>query len=77
MLRLILRVFPAFILASLCAAAQDKGAKGVKVRFLAQAVPNDLGKVALAAAEIRSDPFDLPMNNLSAEQEPPALVFSV
>lgn len=77
MLRFILRVFPAFILASLCAAAQDKGPKGVKVRFLAQAVPNDLGKVALAAAEIRTDPFDLPMNNLSAEQEPPSSVFSV
>lgn len=77
MLKIIFRGFPAFILAGLCAAAPDQGAEGVKVRFLAQAVPNDLGKVALAAAENRSAPFDLPMNNLSAEQEPPSLVFSV
>lgn len=49
----------------------------MKVRFLAQAVPDKLGKVVLADAESRSDPFDLPMNNLSPAQEPPSRVFSV
>ena len=56
--------------------SQDKGTK-VKVRFLAERIPRDLGQVVLANTEMRSDPFDLPMNNLSKQQEPPARVFSV
>lgn len=51
--------------------------KGVEVRFLAEAIPDNLGKVVLANAEMRSDPFDLPMNNLSRPQKPPARIFSV
>lgn len=57
--------------------AENKGAEGAEVRFLAQAVPNDLGQVVLANLELRSDPFDLPMNNLSPAQKPPSRVFSV
>lgn len=49
----------------------------VEVRLLAERIPNNLGKVVLANAELRSDPFDLPMNNLSPPQKPPARVFSV
>lgn len=48
-----------------------------EVRFLAEMLPDDLGKVVLANAEMRSEPFDLPMNNISPPQEPPARVFSV
>lgn len=48
-----------------------------EVRFLAERIPNNLGKVVLANAEARSDPFDLPMNNLSPPQKPPTRVFSV
>lgn len=49
----------------------------VEIRFLAERAPADLGKIALAAEEMRSDPFDLPVNNLSAPQKAPARVFSV
>lgn len=65
------------VLAGFSFAAGTGGADGVKVRFLAQDVPNHLGKIVLAAAESRTDPFDLPMNNLSPAQEPPSRVFSV
>lgn len=77
MIRAILRVLPAVMMIGLASAAENKGAEGVEVRFLAQAVPNDLGQVVLANAESRSTPFDLPMNNLSPAQEPPSRVFSV
>jgi hypothetical protein len=56
-------------------AAPKKGE--VEVRFLAERIPRKLGKVVLVNAETRSDPFDLPMNNLSPPQKPPARVFSV
>jgi hypothetical protein len=77
MLRLILRALPAVMMSGLVLGAENKGAEGVEVRFLAQAIPNDLGQVVLANAESRSAPFDLPMNNLSPAQEPPSRVFSV
>lgn len=64
----ILLLFP------LCAEAK-KGA--VEVRLLAERAPADLGQIALAAGDLRSKPFDLPVNNLSAPQKPPARVFSV
>ena len=56
----------------------EGAAKGeVKVRLLAERIPNNLGKVVLANEKIRSDPFDLPMNNLSPPQNPPARIFNV
>ena len=57
--------------------SQESSQKGLEVRFLAQQVPANLGKVVLATEESRSDPFDLPMNNLSRPQTPPARIFSV
>jgi hypothetical protein len=56
--------------------AQSSG-KGAKVRFLAERVPAELGEVELAAQEIHSPPFKLPINNLSDPQEAPARAFSV
>ena len=47
------------------------------MRFLAERAPADLGQILLASAEARSDPFDLPVNNLSTPQKPPARLFSV
>jgi hypothetical protein len=53
-------------------------AEGLEVRFLAQQVPRNLGKVELLAAEeYRSAPFDMPMNNLSRPQKTPARLFKV
>jgi hypothetical protein len=49
----------------------------VQVRFLAERAPTDLGQILLASAEGRSDPFDLPVNNLSTPQQPPARSFNV
>lgn len=57
-----------------CASARERN---LEVRFLAERIPNDLGPVALVAEEVRSDPFDLPMNNLSLPQKPPARAFRV
>jgi len=62
-----------FISISLTAQAAEK----VEVRFLAARLPKNLGKVVLATAEARLDPFDLPMNNLSRPQEIPARAFSI
>lgn len=53
----------------------SKGA--LEVRFLAESAPADLGQIALVADKKRSTPFDLPVNNLSAPQTPPARLFSV
>ncbi|MCH7226517.1 hypothetical protein [Haloferula sp. A504] len=49
----------------------------VEVRLLAERIPRDLGKVVLATNEARSEPADLPMNNLSRPLKPPARAFSV
>ncbi|HCC21017.1 MAG TPA: hypothetical protein DEP88_07190, partial [Verrucomicrobiales bacterium] len=49
----------------------------VEVRLLAERIPKNLGKILLATKEARSDPFDLPMNNLSKPQKPPARLFSI
>ena len=49
----------------------------LEVRFVAESAPADLGQVALAAGEIRSAPFDLPINNLSMPQTPPARAFQL
>jgi hypothetical protein len=58
------------------AIAAPKEAK-VEVRFLAERIPPKLGKVVLVSDELRSDPFDLPMNNLSSPQVATARVFSL
>jgi len=71
----ILVFFLLILTASAHAGQPGKGA--VEVRFLAESVPNDLGKVVLLAEEKRSAAFDLPVNNLSAPQIPPHRNFSV
>jgi hypothetical protein len=77
MLRIFLSVITAAIVVASAPAAEREAAKGVEVKFLAQVIPNDLGKVVLANADSRSEPFDLSMNNLSPAQVPPARLFSV
>lgn len=72
--------FPTLLLcvlaaALLPAAAQSKS--GPKVRFLAERAPQEIGKVLLAVKEVKSAPFDLPVNHLSERQSPPARVFAV
>jgi hypothetical protein len=57
--------------------AQEAPKGGPKVRFLAERVPADLGQVMLVAKEIKSDPFDLPINHLSPPQTPPERTFAV
>lgn len=64
------------ILLALAPAASAREAK-LEVRFLAERIPNDLGPVVLVAEDTRTDPFDLPMNNLSPPQEPHARAFRV
>jgi hypothetical protein len=66
----------AFLTTIASAIAAPEEAK-VEVRFLAERIPNNLGKVVLVNEEVRSDPFDLPINNLSAPQKLPARVFTV
>jgi hypothetical protein len=49
----------------------------VEVRFLAESAPSDLGRVALVIEKTRTEPFDLPVNNLSTPQKPKARIFSL
>jgi hypothetical protein len=56
---------------------QEPGRGEVKVRFLAERAPKDLGQVVLATAEVKSAAFDLPSNNLSDPIAPPARAFSI
>lgn len=56
-------------------AAPAKGA--LKVRFLAERMPPEIGQVVLAAKEAETAPFDLPVNHLSDPQAPPQRLFSV
>lgn len=73
-----IRLLISILLVSASIAHAAKPSKGdVKVRFLAESTPPDLGQIVLATADARSDPFDLPMNNLSRPQQPPARLFSV
>ena len=75
-----LRIFSliAFVFVSVVSvSAAPKAKEDLEARFLAETAPSDLGKVLLAAEELRSAPFDLPVNNLSTPQTPPARVFSV
>ncbi len=74
MIRLLITIT---LLCTFSAFAEKAPKAGAEVRFLAESIPPDLGQIVLATAEARSDPFDLPMNNLSRPQEPPARIFSV
>lgn len=49
----------------------------LKVRFLAERAPKELGQVVMAAADVKSAPFDLPINNLSEPMAPPARAFAL
>lgn len=62
---------------SAVAHCQEPGRGEVKVRFLAERAPKELGQVFLAAGEVKSAAFDLPINNLSDPIVPPARAFSV
>lgn len=67
------RLFAILLLSlPLCATAREGK---LEVRFLAERIPNDLGQIALVVEDARSEPFDLPMNNLSPPQTPPARAF--
>lgn len=74
----LLAVLLAWVLSSTITHAAAPGkTKGLAVRFLAQSAPADLGPVVLAANDVRTAEFDLPLNNLSIPQTPPARVFSL
>jgi hypothetical protein len=49
----------------------------LSLRFVAQALPPDLGEIVMIAEERSSDPFELPMNNLTDGLKPPARAFSL
>lgn len=55
----------------------EKAPEPPEVRFVAQIAPPDLGQVVLAAGELRTAPFDLPVNNLSPAQKPPQRNFNL
>lgn len=57
--------------------AQEPGRSGVKVRFLAERMPANLGQVDLLAGKVRTPGFELLVNRLSEPQSPPARAFSV
>ena len=65
------------LLATVFVHAEPSGGKKVKVRFLAERVPPEIGQVVLAAKELKSSPFDLPVSFLSPAQSPPERVFAL
>lgn len=65
------------VLAPFLSAQQGDSKRGLKVRFLAERAPAEIGQVMLAAKEVKTAPFDLPVNHLSAAQTPPERVFAV
>ncbi|MCW1884765.1 hypothetical protein OKA04_08495 [Luteolibacter flavescens] len=66
------------LLLSAVATAQDKPKSGdLKVRFLAERMPPDLGQVLMATPEEKSAAFDIRTNSLSEPQAAPARVFAV
>ncbi len=74
MTRLLLILTLAF---NLSAHAQSSAGGQIKVRFLAERFPGELGQVLLAAEESRGKPFTLPVNQLSDPMVPPARIFSL
>lgn len=58
----------------LCIAQEDRK---LEVRLVAERLPKDLGKVVLASGEERTQPFVLPMNNLSEPLSVPGRAFQL
>lgn len=56
---------------------KEKEKDGIKVRFLAERAPKEIGEVTLAAEDKHSANFTLPTNNLSEPQVAPARAFKL
>lgn len=67
------------LFAPLSLSAQSSASKGgeLKVRFLAERAPAEIGQVALVTKDAKSALFDLPINHLSEPQTPPQRIFQV
>jgi hypothetical protein len=70
-------LIPILLVSTSTAQTEKAGKAEIGVRFLAQTAPNDLGQIELVNENKRSEPFDLPVNNLSLPQTPPARTFNV
>lgn len=57
--------------------AESTSSGSLKIRFLAERSPGEIGEVLLAAEKSRGKPFELPVSHLSAPLVPPARIFSV
>lgn len=68
-------LFGCFLGSGLHAQSPDK--KPPTLRFVAQATPDNMGQVVMRIEEKESDPFDLPMNNLTPEMKAPARLFNL
>lgn len=66
-----------FLACCLPVVAQDKAAENPQVCFAAQRLPKGLGEIVMVAGETRSDPFVLPMNNLSTSRKAPGRRFVI
>lgn len=65
------------LLATALVHAQTGASKKLKVRFLAERAPAEIGQVMLVAKEVKSAAFDLPVSHLSAPQTPPERIFAL
>ena len=65
------------LLAATLAHAEPAGGAKLKVRFLAERAPAEIGQVMLVAKEAKSPPFELPVSYLSPPQTPPQRVFAL
>lgn len=65
------------LFATVLAHGEPSGGKKLKVRFLAERAPVDLGQMMLAVKEVKTPPFDLPVSCLSPPQTPPERGFAL
>jgi hypothetical protein len=65
------------LLAATLTHAEPAGGSKLKVRFLAERAPAEIGQVMLVAKDAKSAPFELPVSYLSPPQTPPQRVFAL
>ncbi len=63
------------LLTSVTLTAQKKS--DIEIRLVAERLPKNLGKVVIVSGEDSSEPFALPMNNLSRPQKVPSRAFQL
>ena len=76
-MRLLRHTFTLLLFSCVSLLAQPEKKSEIEIRMVAERLPARLGKVALVSGEDRSEPFQLPMNNLSEPRLVSSRVFQL